>query len=248
MDPTIPYERRQKILQVLGESEVAFIDDLAQLLDTSSSTVRRDVNALVKSGEITALRGGGIKISDRPSELPTSTKAHINLDEKRRIARAAAQLVDNGDTIYLDSGTTTLQMIPFLRSMEIRIVTTNTQALVPAGEFCRNVVIVGGDYGADIGSVAGPITEQILSNMFFDKAFIGTSGVSRRAGASTFDVREAAKKRIAHENSTRSYVLADHTKLGRTTFYKALDLAETFVITDAEHELLTDAKGQIVAE
>lgn len=247
MIPTIPYERRQKILEMLGESEVAFIDDLAEAVDASSSTVRRDVHALMKSGEVTALRGGAIKINNRPSELPTSTKAHINADAKRRIAREAAKLIESGDIIYLDSGTTTLQMVPFLRGLDISIVTTNTQALVAAGEICRHVTVVGGDYLHDLGSVAGPITEQTLGNMFFDKAFIGASGVSKPAGISTFDVREAAKKRIAHENSTQSYVLADQTKLGRTTFYKALELDECVIITDAEHELLSEAKGSVIA-
>ena len=243
----IPYERRKAILERLQSSEVSFIDDLVETLGVSSSTVRRDVNALAKAGEVIALRGGGIRINENPVELPTTAKAQLNSGAKQRIARAAADLVGDGETIYLDSGTTTLRMYPFLRSRDVRIVTTNTQLFALAGGQQCVVSVIGGDYLPSLGSIAGSITEEMMAHMFFDKAFLGASGVSERAGVSTFDVREAAKKRIACAHSKDTYVLADHSKLGRVTFYKALDLKDCHVVTDRHDELLALARGHVIA-
>lgn len=108
--------------------------------------------------------------------------------------------------------------------------------------------MLGGDYLSDIGSVAGSLTERELSNMFFDKAFIGASGVSGQAGVSTFDIREATKKRIVHDNSKEPYVLVDSTKFGTTTLCKALDLRECILVTDRYHELLDQAKSYIITD
>lgn len=244
----IPYERRKAILERLQSAEVSFIDDLVEALGVSSSTIRRDVNALAKAGEVIALRGGGIRINENPVELPTTAKTQLNSGAKQRIARAAADLVADGETIYLDSGTTTLRMYPYLRSRDVRIVTTNTQVLALAGGQRCSVSVIGGDYLPSIGSIAGSITEEMMGHMFFDKAFLGASGVSERAGVSTFDVREAAKKRIACAHSKETYVLADHSKLGRVTFYKALDLKDCHLVVDRHDELLLLARGHVVAD
>ncbi len=243
----IQYERRLRILGLLSDDEVVYLDDLVDALGVSPSTVRRDVAALADAGDVIALRGGAVRRNDRLSELPSATKVQINKAAKNAIAAAAAALVTDGDTIYLDSGTTTLQMMPLLRGRSIQVVTSNTQALplVPDGV---RVALLGGDYLASIGSVAGSLTERLLADMFFDKAFLGASGLSLRAGVSTFDVREAAKKRLVHEHSSATYVLVDSSKLGTTTLHRAVPLEECIVVTDRYDELLESAKGYRLAD
>lgn len=93
----------------------------------------------------------------------------------------------------------------------------------------------------------GPITEQTLRGLYFDKAFIGANGCSRVAGISTFDPREAAKKRLTHERSRVSYVLIDHTKFGQSAFSKAIDLEQCNLIVDEYDDLLELAKSYRVA-
>ncbi|HRA75964.1 MAG TPA: DeoR/GlpR family DNA-binding transcription regulator [Propionicimonas sp.] len=247
MSKLIQYERKQLILEQLRGSELAHIEDLVDTTGASPSTVRRDIDALVKSGRVIALRGGAIKLNERPSELPTSAKKLINREAKQAIAAAAAELVNDGDTVYIDSGTTTLQLMPLLRNRRIHVITSNTQifTMVPGDKI--RITILAGDWIAGIGSIAGSLTERLLNDLYFDKAFIGASGCSAKAGINTFDIREATKKRIVQDNSQEPYVLLDSSKFGKSTLCKALDLGETSLITDEYHELLAGAKSYLVA-
>lgn len=242
----IPYERRTRILSLLADDAVVFLDDVAEALGVSPSTVRRDVAALADSGEVVALRGGGVRRANRVSELSSVAKAQINVVAKRAIAAKAVEMVDDGDTLYLDSGTTTLQMMPLLKGRRVQVVTSNTQALGLVPEGVR-VSLLGGDYLSHIGSVAGSLTERMLADMYFDKAFIGASGCSRAAGVSTFDEREAAKKRLAHERSSQAYVLVDSSKFDVSTLHRALPLEGCSIITEKFHELLELARAYYVA-
>lgn len=244
----IRFERKRMILEMLGKSEVAFLADLAEATGASDSTVRRDIDELVKTGEVVALRGGAVRLGQRSTELSTAVKALINKDEKTAIAAAAARQVHDGDTIYVDAGTTALQMIPFLSGLNVHVVTSNTHLLTLVPDPGIGITVLAGDYLPDTGSIVGSLTEDLLRRMFFDKAFIGATGVSVRAGINTFDVREAMKKRIVHANSTKSYVLIDHTKFGTSSLHQALNPNETIIITDTYHELLASAKGYILPE
>lgn len=242
----IPYERRRLITELLSKSHLAYIAELAEATGVSDSTVRRDIDELVKDGDVVALRGGAVRLSPRATELPTAVKALNNRDEKTAIAAAAAREVDDGDTIYIDAGTTALQMMPFLAGLHLQIVTSNTHLLTLVPDPSIRVTVLAGDYLPDTGSIVGSLTEDLLRKMFFDKAFIGASGVSTRSGVSTYDVREAMKKQIVHANSDESFVLVDHTKLGRSSLHQALPISETTIVSDAYHELLPAAKGYLL--
>jgi len=243
----VQYERRQLILAELHKSEVVRIADLIDLLGTSPSTVRRDVDAMVRSGQVIALRGGAIRLNDRLAELPTAAKALIRREAKQAIAAAAAAHVNDGDTVYIDAGTTALQTLPLLRSRRIHVITSNTQVLaISPGERMR-ITMLAGDFIAGTGSVAGSFTERMLESMYFDKAFIGASGASMLVGISTFDVREATKKRIVHDHSAEPFVLLDSSKFGKSALCKALDLSECRVISDEYNDLLAHVKSYIIA-
>lgn len=234
-------------MELLRSSDVAYIDDLVEATGASPSTVRRDIGSMEIAGHVIALRGGVVKANERQLELPAAQRALINKKEKAAIAAAAAELVEDGDTIYVDSGTTTLQMLPHLQSKSIHVITSNTHLLAVAHDPRMRVTMLAGEFLDDIGSVAGSLTERLLSEFYFDKAFLGASGCSERAGVNTFDIREATKKRLVHRNSRDCYVLLDSTKFEKSTLCKALDLAECDFITDKYHELLALARSYIVA-
>jgi DeoR family fructose operon transcriptional repressor len=244
----IRFERKRLIIEVLAKSDLAYLADLAEVTGASDSTVRRDVDELVKEGEVVALRGGAVRLNQRIVELPTAVKAEINKDDKIAIAAAAARQVVDGETIYLDAGTTAVQMMPFLTGLSLHIVTSNTHLLSLVPESGISITVLAGDYLASTGSIVGSLTEDLLRRMFFDKAFIGASGVSTQAGVTTFDVREAMKKQIVHANSAESFVLVDHTKFGRSSLHQALPIGETVIVTNAYHELLGSAKDYILPE
>lgn len=242
-----PSQRRERILALVREAEVMTIDELVEVMGVSSSTVRRDINRLMEVGDLIALRGGSVRLNEQVSEPSTSAKALLNPAAKTVIAEVAANLVDDGDVIYLDSGSSALQMMPLLQHKRIQLVTSNMQVLALADDFAGSIIVLGGEYLPNLGSVVGPMTARELSQMSFDKAFIGASGCSRRGGINTFDMREASKKRIVHERTRRPYVLADSSKFGVDTFYTAIDLAECQVITEAYDELLESAQGYLIA-
>lgn len=150
--------------------------------------------------------------------------------------------------IYIDAGTTALQVIPYLKGLNLQVVTTNTHLLTLLPDPGIRITVVAGDYLANTGSIVRSLTEDLLRRMFFDKAFIGASGISDRAGVNTFDVREAMKKQIVHANSETSYVLVDHTKFDKSSLYQAIEPSETVIITDEYHELLASAKGHILPD
>jgi DeoR family fructose operon transcriptional repressor len=242
----IPYVRRQNILNELEKREIIYVDEIAQSLNISASTIRRDLNTLAEEGQIVLLRGGAVKLKTGSYEIPLQTKQLLNIGKKDRIAKHAASLVMDGEVIYIDSGTTTLHMIKYLKNKQITVVTSNTQVINELVESDITCIILGGEITKNLGSVVGPITEKLLMNMFFDKAFIGASGYSLMGGINTPDSREATKKEIVKNNSKITYVLADSSKANNTTFCKAFGIDECTIITDESNELLEKYAKYIV--
>ncbi len=236
----IPYERRQTILRILKEKEVAQLDDFCEALpEVSSSTVRRDLKTLEAEGQIVNLRGGGARLAQSSYDAPVHSKTTQNVEAKELIARYAASLVQDGEAIYIDAGSTCLRMIPHLKGKHVIVITTNALILTAIQEAgltqaditCR---IVGGDLLYRTASLVGTTTNNQLKSYYFDRAFIGISGVSVVAGFSTPDEREAEKKLIIREHSKQTYVLADSSKLNITTLCRVYRLGEATLITDID--------------
>ena len=242
-----PYSRHRLILETVGERDAVTLEELIAATGASPSTVRRDVRRLEQAGQLVSLRGGAVRLDDRPIELPASAKSLINKAEKDAIAREAASLVNDGDTVYLDSGTTATLITGHLRGARVHIITSNPQLFGLVLGPRIDVTVLGGDYLPEISSIAGPMTDRMLGELFFDKAFIGANGVSEAAGVTTFDSREANKKRIAHEHSRETFVLADSSKLNQVSLCRAFGLEDITIITDAYADVLQKARAHILA-
>lgn len=241
------FARHQLILDHVSSGEPVSIDDLIEATGASPSTVRRDIRTLEESGQVVSLRGGAIRLEESPRELPAAAKSLINPAEKAAIATAAAAIVDDGDTIYIDSGTSLTEFFRALHGVRAHVITSNTQILTLMPDPAVTITALGGDYLPDIGSVAGTITDRELGELYFDKAFIGATGISAAAGVTTFDIREANKKRIAYEHSRSTYVLADSSKFDHVSLCRAFMLAECTVVTNAHGDVLQSAKATIIA-
>ncbi|PZF10001.1 DeoR/GlpR transcriptional regulator [Curtobacterium sp. MCPF17_011] len=241
------FERHQLILDQASSGEPVTIDALIDATGASPSTVRRDIKALEESGRIVSLRGGAIRLEDAATEVPVAAKSLINPDEKRSIAEAAAALISDGDTIYLDSGTTATEVMRALHGITVHVITSNTHALALPIAPTVTVTVLGGDLLPDIGSVAGPITDRELNDLYFDKAFIGVTGIDADAGVTTFDIREATKKRVVHAHSRHTYVLADSSKFDHISLCHAFPLADCTVITDKQGDVLSAAGAAVIA-
>ncbi|CAM4167264.1 DeoR/GlpR family DNA-binding transcription regulator [Paenibacillus alkaliterrae] len=244
----IPYIRRKQILEEVEKKEIVYVEELAQTMkSTSLSTIRRDLKTLADEGQIELLRGGAVRIKEDAYETPIQTKVLLNIEKKDQIAKFAASLVNEGDVIYIDSGTTVFEMIKYLKEKNIKVVTSNTKVIAEIDDAKFSCIVLGGEVTKSLASIAGPLTETQLDSMFFDKAFLGASGYSLKSGINTPDPKEAKKKEIVKNNSADIYVLLDSSKANKTTFCKAFGIEECIIITDESNDTLEKHAKYFVA-
>lgn len=230
----IPYKRQQSILDLLAQEEVVRFSDIQELLpEVSESTLRRDVRELEADGRLQRLSGGAVKAADGPRETPISVKAGIHVNEKRAIAAAAAALVEDGETVYVDSGSTCSALLALLMTRPVTVVTTNADAFSLAGaDPTATLVMLGGILSPDLSSVYGPMTEENIGRFVFDRAFLGANGVDVRFGVTTPSMQESNKKQVVAEHAKETYVLADSSKFGEVLNVRVLPLDRVTVVSD----------------
>ncbi|MDH6363187.1 DeoR family fructose operon transcriptional repressor [Enterococcus sp. PF1-24] len=225
-------ERRERILQLLTTQTIVKTQDLMQQLDASESTIRRDLQELENEGLLERVHGGA-KINQKLAfELNMQDKSSKNSQEKKKIAQLAVAEIHEGDVIYLDAGSTTLEMIPLLQGKQITVVTNSVGHAAQLVNLNIPTMILGGNIKLTTDAVLGTTAIQQLKQLRFNKAFLGMNGADSQFGFSTPDPEEAAVKREAMEASKKSYVLIDATKFNTITFTKVLDLESATILTD----------------
>jgi len=225
-------ERHQIILNVLNEKQTVKIQELVEATSSSESTIRRDLSQLEDEHLLRRVHGGASilhQASEEPSIVEKSTK---NLQGKQQIAKYAASLVREGDCIFLDAGTTTLEMIPYLKDKSITIVTNGLNHLQALSEHHITTYVTGGYIKHKTGALIGNAAQLSLEGYYFDLAFIGTNGVDLASGYTTPDPEEAGLKRTALQQAQNAYILADGSKFNEITFTKIADVEEANIITD----------------
>lgn len=228
----IPAIRQEKIMEILEERDLILMDDLAEELNISKSTVRRDILKLEKDGDVVMLRGGAVRKRATEHDIAFSKKRLINAEAKEIIGKKAASLVEDGDYLYIDSGTTPLAMVKYLDSKGITIITSNLGILDYLPIKGATCIMLGGLIKEDLGSIVGKHTERMLEEMYFDKAFIGANGYIYEGAIYTYDIRESTKKNMVKERSKKTYVLADKTKENKRAFCKVFDTDSVVIITE----------------
>jgi DeoR family fructose operon transcriptional repressor len=225
-------ERYAAIIERLQERGIVKLQELVDVLGASESTIRRDLIDLESRQMLKRIHGGAALVNEKTPEPGMEEKTFKNIQQKTTIARLAAQEINNGECIYLDAGTTTLAMIPYIEAKDVTVVTnglSHVEALV--SKRIRSYLL-GGMMKIHTKAVIGSIALQNMDNFRFDKCFIGTNGVDAEMGYTTPDPEEALIKRRAHQLSGKSYVLADSSKIGEITFAKLFDLEEADLITE----------------
>jgi DeoR family transcriptional regulator of aga operon len=213
--------RADRILRTLQSNGSVSIQDLVESLGVSVATVRRDLHELEQQGLLRRVHGGAISIAPlfyEPFRNDSSFQEEIGRQaaEKRRIANAAAELVQDGDTIILTAGTTTTEIIRSMRQR--RGVTVVTNAVNVAMELSKrkdlNVVVTGGYLRGDWFSLVGPAAANTISHLYPAIAFLGASGVDAERGLTCYDPDEADINNLMVKQAQRKIAVADHTKLG----------------------------------
>ncbi|WP_027410314.1 DeoR/GlpR family DNA-binding transcription regulator [Anoxybacteroides tepidamans] len=242
-------ERHRLILELLEEKKVVKLQELVEATSSSESTIRRDLSQLEKEKKLRRVHGGAALLHQKREELSVLEKSMKNIDEKRIIAKYAASLVQDGDCIYLDAGTTTLEMIPHLNARDIIVVTNGVTHLDALLEKEIPTYLLGGMIKKKTKALIGRGALSSLENYSFDKCFIGVNGVHFEYGYTTPDPEEAMVKSLAIKLSRQAYVLADHSKINESTFAKIADLQAAAIITDElDAELLELYEAKTVIE
>lgn len=224
-------ERHKAILNLLQEKQTITLQDIIDETSASESTIRRDLSALETKGELTRIHGGATLTERKLKEYSIIEKSAKNIQDKQSIAKYAASLVNDGDCIFLDAGTTTLQLVPFLQQNDIVIVTNGLTHLDALMENDIQTYLTGGLIKSKTGAVIGAQASQSLSNYRFDKCFLGVNGYHTKYGYTTPDPDEANIKHTASTLAKETYVLADHSKYNQVSFAKICGLDEASLIT-----------------
>jgi DeoR/GlpR family transcriptional regulator of sugar metabolism len=212
------FERRYRLLSILRDQPGIRVPDLARLLDVSEGTIRNDMNALSGSGQLMRVWGGAVPLEAVDEQVPAyAARTRMNQASKREIARAAAKLVSDGDSVLLDASTTVFSLAGFLQ--ERRNLTVVTNGIEVGRELARNtsnvVVLLGGILRPDGTAVTQPATETLLKDMHIKTAFVSSSGFSLEAGLTEVDFHEALFKRAMIEAAGLLVALIDSSKFGR---------------------------------
>ena len=228
-------ERYQSILSMVNEKNAVTVSELAELLEISESTVRRDLTALDELGKLKKVFGGATAITKTEGvyEDNVSLREHLMSAEKTAIAKYSAPLINNTDFVFIDSGTTTSRLIDFIENNQATYVTNgivHARKLVQKG---LNAYLIGGKVKAATEAVVGAEGIANLKNFNFSKAFMGTNGIDVAAGFTTPDIEEAMMKEAAVKKAYMAFVLADHSKFRRVFSVTFSQLKTCCIITDS---------------
>ena len=214
-------ERRELILRILRRGRFAAVSDISQAARSSPATIRRDLARLEEAGLIQRIRGGA-EIAARSgagardgAELPLEHRKGVLGEKKRLIARAAADMCEDGETIMIDGGSTTFPMAEFLKERELRIITNSfaiAAALVPRSR-CT-LILGGGVVSMDSQLVLDPFGGDVFANYSASRLFMGAFGIDE-TGATNNDSLLIKTERAMIERARQLVVLADSTKFGR---------------------------------
>mgnify|MGYP000582955527 CR=1 FL=1 len=226
-------ERFREIQKYVESHGTVTVQELTDLLNTSESTVRRDLTELHKRGTLIKVHGGattvGTSVRTRDEEL--SVRRDRNTEEKHKIAAYAAELIEADDFVYLDAGSSVDLLIDELNEESAVFVTNaigHAQKLLKKG---YEVLLIGGKLKGVTEAIVGAEALESLNRYNFTKGFFGANGIHNEYGITTPDLNEAAVKERAFRQCRKKYILADSSKIGQISLIKFAELKEAEVIT-----------------
>ncbi|WP_010531843.1 DeoR/GlpR family DNA-binding transcription regulator [Lentibacillus jeotgali] len=223
--------RQKQIVKIVKKTHVATVSELASKFDVHEATIRRDLSALERGGLVHRTHGGVVLNEDVSSEPSFHERETAQYQEKQRIGAAASEMVENGDNIILDSGTTTLHVAESIIDKENLTVITNDINIAAKLKSANSikVIVTGGQLFPDSFMLNGMITDEVLSTLHVHKAFIATPALHHGKGLTHFDEQLVPAKRGMIRAAKEIIVVADHTKIGGISLHK---IAEPKQIND----------------
>lgn len=221
--------RIRKIQELLEEKHSISINALCETFEVSKNTIRRDIAELEKTGIIKKVYGG-IVLQERDTQSPEPffSREGRNTQQKKKVARLAASMVQDGDVIYIDSGTTTMHMMPFLEDKRnITIVTASVHVINAAASSAKfNVIATGGTIYAPSKAFVGPNVINCLKNYNISKVFLASTGISIENGATNASPLECEIKRYLMDKPAEKILMVDSSKLDSASLMTFCSLKE----------------------
>jgi len=228
----IKEKRIKKIQDYVLEHQSASLDELVDAFDVSKNTIRRDVQELVDRGELKKVYGG---VSSIHKKLESFQERSVrNQGQKELIAKKAASFVEDGDFIFIDSGTTTIEMFEYLKEKHLTIFTNNIDLIVSALPHEKiNVISIGGMLERKTSSFVSPQNMDLLKDYNIKKAFMASTGISLSNGVTNASPLESELKKTIVSRSSEVYLLVDHDKFDKYGLmtYCSLDDID-YLVTD----------------
>lgn len=240
----LPAERKRTIVELVSERDGCSVDELADRLDFSRATIRRDLSALEEEGLIERSHGGAVPVTTVGREQTYQQREVQNLEAKSAIAERAVELVHEGQVVFFDSGTTTMQVAKAAPTDGSFLAVTNSplQALELAGDD-GEVKVTGGTMRHRTRALVGPTAERFMERMNFDLCFLGTNAVDADSGLTTPNEDEARMKGLMVESADRVVLVTDATKFDERSFvqFAALSAVDVMVTDQRPSGALAEA-------
>ena len=242
-------ERHQRILNLLGDRDQVRVSEFTQHLDVSEATVRRDLGQLQEQGWVKRTHGGAVLVRKALPEHPMLHRMEVNASEKQRIGKAAAALILDGDTIFVGSGTTALEVARYLRGRSGITVITNALTVMTtlATEQGITLLSTGGILRMSEQSFIGHLTQQALSELRPQKVIMGIRAISPASGLTSDYMPEVTTDRVIIRSAPEVILVADHSKFDQTStaWLAPATAIHTIVTDDGTHpETLTELRRQ----
>lgn len=224
-------KRKQLIMEKLSHDKFVRLDDLVSLIDTSESTVRRDLDELESERKLHRVHGGAELPHSLQEEFTNQQKSIKNIQEKMQVARKAASLISNDDVIFVDAGTTNELLLGYLNQDNLTVVTNSIHHAAKLVDKNIQTIIIGGHVKKTTDASIGAVAYEQIKQLNFDKAFLGINGIDEEF-LTTPDMEEAVIKKTVIENARKSYIVTDSSKIGRVSFAKVDKIENATIITN----------------
>jgi DeoR/GlpR family transcriptional regulator of sugar metabolism len=249
---TITNKRRDEILEYISNNQSVKVAELSSNLGVSEVSIRRDLQHLEDLGKLKRVYGGAIAVSTPTFGGLHNSRTAWQRAKKERIGKAAAELIQKGDRIILDSGTTTLQVArnicsDILISGNLTVITASISILAEIGS-CPGVhlIMLGGIYLPEYQVLVGPQTVEQLKGLYVDKMFLGSDGLTFSNGITTANVLEAEVDRAMVNMASEIIAVVDSSKIdsiGLVTIMPLINLSKLITDTDAPVDFVTELRG-----
>ena len=227
--------RREKILTYMRENGPAKVEELSEACHVSPLTIRRDLDALSKINAVRRNFGGAqlLQIVDKPATFEEKKTVHHR--EKQKIAQAASRYIPDGSTVFMNSGTTVLQVIGELKEKNVTVITNNALAYEYAKRIRGDIICTGGVYSDSTKTYLGDFAVNIVSKVYADVCILGVNGINAANGVTTSVLQETnISDKMVERCIGKIIVVADGSKIGRTFSFVSLKLSHIdLLITDS---------------